>query len=284
VGDIVIPTDPIAGAATGEVTVTANLDVQTAFVAAPASPPTQADLDAATFTSSTVVYDSLGTAHDVTLAYWATAAGTWSFSAVVDATETGGPAGTFTELASGSLVFDTSGNLDTAASSVTSNPVTFTGAAAQTVAFDFGLATGDEGALTQYDTPTSNVYDVSADGNASGDLGSFDIAADGTVTGVYSNGVTRTLGQVVLAQFRAETGLNRVGHNLYQQSLGSGEPVIGAANAGGRGVVHSYALEMSNVDMEQQFVKMIQSQKGYQASARVVSAVDDMLKELMQVV
>ncbi len=88
----------------------------------------------------------------------------------------------------------------------------------------------------------------------------------------------------MLATSRGESYLPRPGPNPWQQSNESGEPVIGTPGQGGRGVTHSYALEMSNVDLEKQFVKMIQSQKGYQASTRVISAADDMLQELMQTV
>ncbi len=289
--DLQIPSEPVPGEATTGISVRANLAPGdgTSFATVPTIDPVTGSWDdvtsAATFTSSTTVYDSLGRPQDVTLAWYETASGTWDFRAYVDAGAAGGNEGVPQEVATGSLVFDTDGNLDPAASTSTGIAVTFTGASAQTMTFDFGIdaAGGDIGVMTQQGL-SSSVSEIDADGIASGNLSYWDIATDGTVTGVYSNGTTQTLGQVVLANFRAESGLTRVGHNLWTATRESGEPVIGAAGTGGTGSVHGYALEMSNVDLENQFVKMIQSQKGYQASARVVSSVDDLLQELMQMV
>ncbi len=289
VGDLVVPTDPVAGTATDSVAVTANLtaDANLTAVAAGIGTPTSFDdiSQDAHFTSSTVVYDSLGVSHDVTMAWTKTATNTWEFTAWADAGETGGTAGVPVQVSSGSLVFNTDGTVNATSSTAPSaTSVTFTGAAAQSIGFDFGLATGDLGGITQRGTAASSVGDIDPNGNASGTLATFDIGQDGIVTGIYSNGETRSLGQVVLATFRGENYLTRAGHNTWQQSNESGEPVIGTPGQGGRGVTHSYALEMSNVDLEKQFVKMIQSQKGYQASTRVISAADDMLQELMQTV
>jgi flagellar hook protein FlgE len=289
VGDLVVPTDPVAGTATDSVAVTANLTADPNLVGGPGlvSP---ADFDAistgADFTSSSVVYDSLGVAHDVTMAWTkSTTTNQWQFTAWADAGETGGTAGTPVKISEGTLVFATDGSVDaTLSTAPAATAITFTGAAAQSIDFDFGLATGDLGGITQRGTASSSVGDIDPNGNASGTLATFDIGQDGIVTGIYSNGETRSLGQVVLATFRGENFLTRAGHNTWQQSGESGEPVIGTPGQGGRGVTHSYALEMSNVDLEKQFVKMIQSQKGYQASTRVISAADDMLQELMQTV
>ncbi len=285
IGDLQIPNDPIAGTATSEVTVEANLSSEAALTTIPPVTATVQELtDAATFTTSTTVTDSLGATHDVTLAFFKTGTNAWSYQAVVDPTETGGastdPA---VVLSNGTLTF-TDGVIDST-SSQTDFAVTFTGASAQTISFDFGVSAvaGDDGALTQF-AAASNAQVISHDGVASGSLVNWDVGQDGTVTGIYSNGETRTLGQVVLANFRAEGNLERVGHNMWSETRESGQAVVGAAATGGRGVVHGFALEMSNVDLESQFVRMIQGQKGYQASARVVSSVDDLLQELMQMV
>jgi flagellar hook protein FlgE len=292
VGDITIPTGSLEGTATTSITLEAALAagnaVPTGSTLALSVPPVWSDLTngSNTVTTSTKVYDSLGNSHDVTLAFTRVGTGsTYEFEAFVDAGDTGGTPGEIVSIGSGSLAFDTSGNLDAANSTApTGTPVTFTGAAAQTIGFDFGLATGDTGALTMRGNTAINPTNVSPDGNPSGTLATFDIGADGVVTGIYSNGESRALGQVVVASFVGESFLTRVGHNMWQQSKDSGEPVIGEPGTGGRGATVSYALEMSNVDLEQQFVKLIQSQKGYQANTRIVSTADDMLQELMQTV
>ncbi len=289
VGNLNLPTDPVAGTATTSVAVVANLTADQTATQNPAGIVAPADFDAisttANFTSSTVVYDSLGVSHDVTMAWTKTGTNTWEFTAWADAGETGGTSGDPVEISRGTLVFDGNGAVDATLSTAPApTSITFTGASAQSVGFDFGLAVTDLGGITQRGIEASSVGDIDPNGNASGTLATFDIGQDGVVTGIYSNGETRSLGQVVLATFRGESYLTRSGHNTWQQSGESGEPVIGTPGQGGRGVTHSYALEMSNVDLEKQFVKMIQSQKGYQASTRVISAADDMLQELMQTV
>jgi flagellar hook protein FlgE len=288
VGDLQIGNTPIPGTATTSVMLDANLSSGardgTVPVAVPPAVLTSGDVStAASFTTSTVAYDSLGAAHDVTMAYFKNAVGDWDFRAYVNGGDIGGNPDEMVEIATGSLQFDGAGVLDTAASSVTSSAVTFDGANAQTIAFDFGLGANDTGVLTQT-AGDSTVTEVDPNGNGAGSLASFDIGSDGLITGVYTNGETRELGQVVLATFQSEQNLSRVGHNMYAATRESGEAAIGTADSGGRGVVHGYALEMSNVDIEKQFVKMIQSQKGYQASARVVSGADELLQELMQIV
>lgn len=290
VGNLTVPNGTLAGTATTEVALTASLSGETSFpTGVPAAAPlTFADITnvAATVTTSTTVYDSLGNSHQVTLAYTKTATNTWEFRAYVDGGETTtGTAGEPELIGSGTLVFDGNGDLDAAASTApTGTPVTFLGANAQTIEYDFGLAAGDDGALTMRDSTPISVTDVDPNGNASGALSSFDIGPDGIVTGIYSNGATRTLGQVVVANFQGESYLRRAGNNLWQANPDSGEPAIGVPGTGGRGQTVGYALEMSNVDLEKQFVKLIQSQKGYQASTRIVSTADDMLQELLQTV
>ena len=286
VGDIQISTEAVPGGATENVVITANLDASATAATTITSPPLDFTTigNEATFTSSTVAYDSLGVSHDVTMAFYKTGTNSWIQRSYIDAGEAGGTPGVPQEISDATLNFTTAGALDPLTSTVTPTTVTFDGAAAQTVVFDLGSAAGDNGTLTQFDTPTSNVYDVDPDGNSSGDFVDFDISDDGTVNGIYSNGTSRVLAKVVLATFRAQSNLSRQGHNLYAATRDSGEAVIGDADTGGRGSVHSFALEGSNIDLEREFVTLIKSQKGYQASARLVSSVDELLQELMQIV
>jgi len=290
-GDITIPTASVAGTATTSVALQAALASGTSVVPGGplvlSVPPVPSDLSnsANTVTTSSRVFDSLGNSHDVTLAYTRTGTNTYEFAAFVDAGEVGGTAGELQSFSTGTLVFDGNGNLDPLTSTApTSTALTFSGANAQTIDFDFGLAAGDIGTINMRGNTPIDVTEVTPDGNSSGSLAGFDIGADGIITGVYSNGESRTLGQVVVASFRGEEYLTRSGNNLWQESNDSGDPAIGVPGSGGRGNTISYALEMSNVDLEVQFVKLIQSQKGYQASTRVVSTADDMLQELLQTV
>jgi flagellar hook protein FlgE len=195
VGDITVSSDTIPGQATTSVSLTANLDADA--VIAPtvtAVPPDFTTIaNEATFTSSSVVYDSLGGAHDATVAFYKTGVNTWTQRVFVDAGDAGGVAGVPQEISSSTLNFLTTGALDIATSATTPTAVTFAGSAPQTIAFDIGLAATDTGSLTQFAAP-SDIADVNPNGNGSGSLVDFDIATDGLVRGVYSNGETRTLG------------------------------------------------------------------------------------------
>ncbi|MCS7235343.1 MAG: flagellar hook protein FlgE [Armatimonadota bacterium] len=136
------------------------------------------------------------------------------------------------------------------------------------------------GAITQYASP-STVALQSQDGYASGSLESFAIDGNGVITGLYSNGRTQVIGQVALALFTNPGGLLKVGSNLYAESSNSGPAAVGAAGTGGRGTLTAGALEMSNVDLAQEFTNMITAQRGFQANARVITTSDELLQELL---
>lgn len=122
---------------------------------------------------------------------------------------------------------------------------------------------------------------ASADGAPAGSLASFTVGRDGIINGIYTNGLTRQLGQLALATFLNPGGLNKLGGNLYEQSPNSGAPGIGQAQTNGRGEISSGFLEMSNVDLAQQFTNLIMAQRGFQANSRVITASDEMLQDLV---
>jgi flagellar hook protein FlgE len=138
----------------------------------------------------------------------------------------------------------------------------------------------DFGGVTQYASP-STVALQSQDGYASGSLESFAIDGNGVITGLYSNGRTQVIGQVALALFTNPGGLLKAGSNLYAESSNSGPAAVGAAGTGGRGTLTAGALEMSNVDLAQEFTNMITAQRGFQANARVITTSDELLQELI---
>jgi flagellar hook protein FlgE len=134
--------------------------------------------------------------------------------------------------------------------------------------------------LTQYAAPSTATL-RSQDGYPRGSLESFAIDGNGVITGLYSNGRTQVVGQVALALFTNPGGLLKAGNNLYAESANSGPPAIGAAGTGGRGTLVAGALEMSNVDLAQEFTNMITAQRGFQANARVITTSDELLQELI---
>jgi flagellar hook protein FlgE len=245
--------------------------------------------DTSNFSTPVTVYDSLGNDHVVTLYFrkdnLGAAGNTWDWFGVVDAGESTTGA---TEIqAQGSVTFNTSGALYTeSAVTYPTGGFNFTGGALQNqmIAFDFGtsLTQGGNGTdgTTQYGT-TSGVSMLTQDGYSSGTLQRVSIDQDGVLKGIFSNGNDLTLGQVLLADFSSPTGLESSGMNLYKETYDSGQPLIGGAGSGGRGLVKSSTLELSNVDIAREFVNMITAQRGFQANSKIITTTDELLAELV---
>lgn len=129
---------------------------------------------------------------------------------------------------------------------------------------------------------TSNATGTARDGMEPGELIAFSIGEDGVITGVYSNGTTQRLAQVAITQFKNPAGLEKVGNSLFRATSNSGEfNGIGVPPGTGGSTLLSGSLEMSNVDLSQEFTEMITTQRGFQANARVITTSDDMLQELV---
>jgi len=101
------------------------------------------------------------------------------------------------------------------------------------------------------------------------------------VTGAFSNGTSQVLGQIAMAAFNNPSGLEKAGNSSFRVGQNSGEALIGAAGAGGRGVLSSGALEMSNVDLSEEFTSLIVAQRGFQANSRVITSSDEILQDLV---
>jgi flagellar hook protein FlgE len=139
--------------------------------------------------------------------------------------------------------------------------------------------TGLDG-LTQF----AGQYSVSkadADGNPSGQLENIFVEPDGTVNGVFDTGYSRPIGRLILTKFDNPGKLMQVGDNMLQESLGAGKKVAGEPGTPGFGEVRSKSLEQSNVDLSLEFVKMIESQRAFQANAKTVTATDEMITDLV---
>ncbi|HHV71320.1 MAG TPA: flagellar hook protein FlgE [Clostridia bacterium] len=134
--------------------------------------------------------------------------------------------------------------------------------------------------LTQFNSETS-VEGIAPDAHGAGRLYDFTIDRNGTVMGIYSNGVTKPLYKIALTNFNNPAGLVKVGDSFYQESTNSGKGVPAEANKGEYGAIVSGSLEMSNVDLSQEFTEMIITQRGFQANSRVITASDEMLQELV---
>lgn len=134
--------------------------------------------------------------------------------------------------------------------------------------------------LTQYALPNSAEV-TGHDGRVAGSLETFTIDSAGIVRGVFTNGAIEELAQIAVAVFNNPGGLAKVGNTLFEPTANSGEARIGAPGSGPRGIIAPGSLEMSNVDLSQEFTNMIVTQRGFQASSRVITTSDEMLQELV---
>ncbi len=223
--------------------------------------------------TSIVAYDSLGTpiSVGVTAVFESSSntGNTWRFYA--ESTADTDPA---TNLQSGTLTFDSSGKL--IASTGTAIPIDRQATGARTpmsVNLDFSSMTS----LTSRD---SELVMTHQDGNAIGTLNDFSIGVDGKITGSFTNGQTRTLGQVAIATFSNPMGLQDNGGNTYSQGANSGQAVIAAPLTLGGGSIRSGSLEQSNVDLSQEF-NMIIASTGFSAASRVITTSDQLITELL---
>jgi flagellar hook protein FlgE len=263
-----------------------NVD-QNAFRLTPAAggtsqtvPLTFSSTEAATgvgTSSEMIVYDSLGipltvrlttvlesTQGQVTTYRWyATSADNQPASGVDTAVGTG----LVTFNGSGKFITTTDNTVTIDRRDVASNsPVTFD--------LDFGQVT----ALSQN---TSGLQASSQDGFAAGTLTSFSITESGRIKGVYSNGVTRDLGQMLMARFANSGGLQQIGDNLWAQGVNSGEPLRGIPGSGGLGSLTAGAVELSNTDIGQNLIDLILASTQYRGGTRVITSAQQLLDELL---
>jgi len=182
-------------------------------------------------------------------------------------------------LGTGTVRFDTSGRL------LTDQPIDVlldrpdTGAAGP-LNFEIEL-TSDASSVTSLTDNDSQLGAVFRDGAPIGELSNFGIGEDGLIVGIFTNGLTRTIGQVPVASFANQEGLVEVGGNMYSVGPNTGEPVVSVAGQFGTGGIVSGALELSNVDLGAEFINLILASTGYNASSRVIQESDDLLQQLL---
>ncbi len=224
-------------------------------------------------TTLVTVYDSLGAAHSIPVVFTKAANNKWTMSL-----GTGGDTYSITEkdgtttnvtLTKSDLAFDTTGAYLSGSASL--NLTYGNGAAAQQVSMNLA-------SVTQY-AGTSTVA-ATSDGNAAGTLSSVSIDSSGVITGTYTNNVRRVEAQIAMAQFNNPSGLTKMGGNLYQESNNSGTRTVSGASDIGTELTTS-ALEMSNVDIADQFSDMIITQRGFQSNSKIITVSDEMLETLI---
>ncbi|MDE7140311.1 MAG: flagellar hook-basal body complex protein, partial [Treponemataceae bacterium] len=149
---------------------------------------------------------------------------------------------------------------------------------------NFALNLGTIGSMintvTQSASPSSTKA-YSQDGYTLGYLDNFKIDSSGIITGVYSNGTNRTIGQIALATFTNQSGLEKAGDNTFVESNNSGMANIGTSGIAGKGSMLAGTLEMSNVDLSEQFTDMIVTQRGFQSNAKTIQTADTLLETVI---
>ena len=272
IGDINVSQVSSAPQVTGSFRIISNLDGST-------------EIDPGDQYSTTItIYDSIGEPIPLTITFTKRATGNaWDYTASI-------PTSMGTATGTGSVEFDADGNLVSLDGTTGfSDKDIFLdlpggGGADFTVSWDVwddnaSAATTD---MTGY-ASASDTNGLFQDGYEPGSIQTISVEQDGEIVGLFTNGQTRTLGQVLLADFISPWGLTKMGRSIYAESANSGQPTIGTPSSGGRGKVSSNVLEMSNVDMASEFVKMITTQRAYQANARVITTSDELLQELIMI-
>ena len=283
-GDIRIPFKTIPAKPTNKVEMHLNLDARL-----PVTPPLDVTHpeETAQFTTATSIFDSVGNTHSVSLYFNKTGDANWEWYAMSDGADLlGGNKGQQTPIARGLMTFDPEGKLSTS-SQETLNTTFANGAIPdQKLEFNFGdpldkLGTGERG-TTQYGSKSGAFRNVQ-DGWGAGTLADTAIDSDGLITGLYTNGQNKLLGQIALARFEGTERLAKLGQNQFRETIDSGQPLIGIADTNGRGQIMTKSLESSNVDIAKEFVDMIKAQRGFQSSAKSITTANEMLDELMKI-
>ncbi len=304
VENLVIPIgskDPAA--ATTEVFLASNLDKRTPEVLPGAGP---ADIQAGTWSIDKDVYDSFGNTHTLRIDFTKLPGinNQWQAAVTVDP---GAANQTNTQIEIGAAnngtnnfiaEFDNLGALlqttdlqgdtinagDLLVSVSFDSQDTTPDATGALVRQTFNLSLGSVGSyrnsMTQF-AENSSTKAYSQNGYPMGYLESYNIDQSGSITGIYSNGTKRAIGQLALASFTNPGGLGKAGESTYAETNNSGEALIGKSGIAGKGKIIAGALEMSNVDLAEQFTDMIVTQRGFQANSRTIQTSDQMLQEVL---
>ena len=274
-GDIQIDTSLLDPNPTGLVDLTSNLDSREVQPTVPfggpydafALPPTSPDPSSFNATTSTTVYDGLGNPHVLSLYFVKTATpNQWEVHSLVDGVTTSGP---------DTLTFQSNGQFDPLTLPVEVNitgwqPLNAAGVGTGADPQDITVSLSD---TTQFGTPFA-VSSVIQDGFAAGQLRGLEIDSTGIAFARFTNGESRALAQIALANFNNPNGLQPIGDTNWVETFASGPSNVGAPGTSGLGVIQSAALEESNVEITAQLVDLIIAQRNFQANAQVIQAED----------
>lgn len=277
----------IAGNLNASANVTAGIPATIAAgTAAPGvEPTTYTDLNnAAQFSTVVDAFDSLGAKHTITLFFFKTGSNTWTGQAFAPSNDVdpGTPANGFPRQvgASFTMTFDPDGTRSNTPGvgigDLDNVTIPWNNGSDQTMPIDLAMRP-----FTQYSS-SSSILSITQDGRGVGTVTTASIEQSGDIYAVLDNGQTSLIGVVGLVNFANPEGLKRIGGNLLQQSVQSGEPIYGRPREGGLGPLQAGAIELSNVDIASEFVKLITLQRGFQANSRIISTINQLLNEVVQ--
>ena len=183
------------------------------------------------------------------------------------------------------LTFNADGKMETPGADVTVDVPGTNGGSALSFKWDLyddSVIPVSHGDVTGYAADSGTTFQYQ-NGYPAGTLRNITVNEQGVVTATYSNGEMTPMYQVALADFPSYDGLSKMGSNLYAQSMASGQALPGTAGTGRLGNISPQSLEMSNVDLAEEFVKMITTQRAFQANSRVITTSDEILQELINI-
>lgn len=275
--DLRLPTADMTPKPTASFMTGVNLDARTDV---PSPLPTFDAAIPSTYAHSTSgeVFDSFGNSHILNLYFQKTAASTWDVYTAVDGKVDGSGMPDGVTGSPITLSFDSSGIMT---SPTGTSPIkvdaSVLGAGVSSLEFALDLTRS-----TQFGSKFG-VNMMNQDGFASGRLAGYSISDNGEIRGSYTNGVTRTLGQLVLAGFSNPNGLKPMGNNQWAETAESGLPLVGAPETGVLGSLQSSAVEESNVDLTSELVSLIMTQRVYQANAKTIQTQDAVMQSIMNI-
>lgn len=266
----------LSSAATSAGLLFGNLDASSDISAVPEDIASFAQVaESASFRGDIQVYDSLGTRHNIAIAFYKTDANQWTVQGYIDGAEVGAPEDAGVPVKVGSavtLTFTENGLIaDAAAATIEGNPAYSNGAAP-------GSFTIDLSSLTQFSS-ASQVSGLSQDGQSSGNIEDYEFDSNGNIFANLNSGTRVLVGSIALANFVNLDGLDRAGNNAFVAGDKTGERTVAQPGSSGLGVIEGGSLERSSVDIAEEFVELLLYQRGYQANSRMFSTTGDLLRE-----
>jgi flagellar hook protein FlgE len=234
-----------------------------------------------TYSTPVTVYDSLGQSHVATISYDKTGTNTWSYSIALP---TGDSTGTPGASNTGTLTFDSNGNLTSPTGSISG--ISFPGMAdgASDLTFNWNLnASGGNPTVTQLASASTNGTQ-NQDGFPSGTYSTISVDSGGVITAQFSNGNNTTIGQLAVANVSNVQGLVATGGNNFQTTAASGQATAGVAGAGGRGTLDDNTLEQSNINISTEFSNLIVAQRAFEANSKTVTTFDTISQDVLAMV